>query len=296
LGSTVVADGVLLWIILLILLLVAVGAGLLGSLSGLGGGVVIVPVLVIAFQVPFVDAVGASAISVLATSTTTGAAYVQDHLTDLRIGNFLQIATVPGALIGAGLTVYLSKLNLAPVLLLLLGAVLLASIPANVALRHEELPTGVVPDRWSTRFGFEGEYFDQKLGQRVHYQGARTISALEVMFGAGLVSGMLGIGSGVLKVFALDRSLRLPMKVSTATSNFMIGVTVTAGVSVLLVAGYINAVIAAPVAIGTTIGAFGGSRLLPRLSNTTVRWIFLPIVIALAAEVIFRGITGLGLL
>jgi uncharacterized membrane protein YfcA len=296
LGSTVVAGGVLLWIILLILLLVAVAAGLLGSLSGLGGGVVIVPVLVIAFQVPFVDAVGASAISVLATSTTTGAAYVQDHLTDLRIGNFLQIATVPGALIGAGLTVYLSKLNLAPVLLLLLGAVLLASIPANVALRHEELPTGVVPDRWSTRFGFEGEYFDQKLGQRVHYQGARTISALEVMFGAGLVSGMLGIGSGVLKVFALDRSLRLPMKVSTATSNFMIGVTVTAGVSVLLVAGYINAVIAAPVAIGTTIGAFGGSRLLPRMSNTTVRWIFLPIVIALAAEVIFRGIAGLGVL
>jgi uncharacterized membrane protein YfcA len=296
LGSTVVAGGVLLWIILLILLLVAVGAGLLGSLSGLGGGVVIVPVFVIAFQVPFVDAVGASAISVLATSTTTGAAYVQDHLTDLRIGNFLQIATVPGALIGAGLTVYLSKLNLAPVLLLLLGAVLLASIPANVALRHEELPTGVVPDRWSTRFGFEGEYFDQKLGQRVHYQGARTISALEVMFGAGLVSGMLGIGSGVLKVFALDRSLRLPMKVSTATSNFMIGVTVTAGVSVLLVAGYINAVIAAPVAIGTTIGAFGGSRLLPRMSNTTVRWIFLPIVIALAAEVIFRGIAGLGVL
>ena len=181
-------------------------------------------------------------------------------------------------------------------LLLLLGAVLLASIPANVALRHEELPTGVVPDRWSTRFGFEGEYFDQKLGQRVHYQGARTISALEVMFGAGLVSGMLGIGSGVLKVFALDRSLRLPMKVSTATSNFMIGVTVTAGVSVLLVAGYINAVIAAPVAIGTTIGAFGGSRLLPRLSNTTVRWIFLPIVIALAAEVIFRGLASLGVL
>ncbi len=280
----------------LLLVLIAVLGGLAGSLAGLGGGVVIVPLLVVLFGLPFPDAVGASAISVLATSTTTGAAYVHDHLTDLRIGNFLQIATVPGALIGAGLTVYFSRTHYEPVLLILLGLVLLVSVPGGLRQHREEVPPPVEPDRLSRSLRLEGAYFDHKLQRTVRYRAEKTPGALEVMFGAGLVAGMFGIGSGVLKVLALDRSLRLPMKVSTATSNFMIGVTTTAGVGVLLAAGYIIPILAASVAIGTTLGSYAGGRLLPHLSNRAVRWVFLPILVLIAAEVIVRGLAGLGVL
>jgi len=272
-----------------LLLVLATAAGFLGSLAGLGGGVVIVPILVILFRIPFVIAVGASAISVLATSTTAGAAYVHDHLTDVRIGMFLEIATVPGALAGAALTVYLSRLDLDPILLITLGVVLLATVPGSFLHRSEEVPEGVVPDRTSRWLHLAGTYFDRRLRRWVTYRAAKTRQALGVMFSAGLVAGMFGIGSGVLKVLALDRALRLPMKISTATSNFMIGVTAAAGASVLLTAGYINPVIVAPVALGTTAGSFLGSRILPGLSNRLIRDVFLVILVVLAIELILRG-------
>ncbi len=276
----------------LLLLLFAIGAGFLGSLAGLGGGVILVPVMVIAFHVPFILAVGASAISVLATSTTAGAAYVHDHLTDIRIGMFLEIATVPGALVGAAITIVLAKADLVPILLILLGAVLLSTLPSGM-VHKEDIPTGVVPDARSRKLRLGGTYFDRKLGRPVTYRAANTNRALQVMFGAGLVAGMFGIGSGVLKVLALDRALRLPMKVSTATSNFMIGVTAAAGASVLLAAGYVQPVIAAPVALGTTMGSFLGSRILPGLSNRVVRYVFQALLVALAVELILRGL-GIG--
>lgn len=280
-------------LLLLVFLVVALLSGFVGSLAGLGGGVVLIPIFVVFFQVPFVVAVGASAISVLATSTTTGAAYVHDHLTDLRIGNFLQIATVPGALVGATITVLIAHSGLVPILLILLGGVLVLPVPGAFARHREELPPPVTPDSLSKTLRLRGAYFDRNLDHPVTYEGEHTVPALEVMFGAGLVAGMFGIGSGVLNVIALDRSLRLPMKVSTATSNFMIGVTATAGISVLLVAGYINPVIAATVALGTIPGAYLGSRLLPRLSNRAVRWTFIPILVALAVELVVRGVSGL---
>ncbi len=275
---------------LLLLLLIAIGAGFLGSLAGLGGGVIIVPILIVLFHVPFVLAVGASAISVLATSTTAGSAYVHDHLTDLRIGMFLEIATVPGALIGASLTIYLSKAGLDPYLLVALGGILLLTIPGSLLGHHDEIPQGVVPDARSRRLRLGGAYLDRRLRREVPYMAARTDPALGVMFGAGLVAGMFGIGSGVLKVLALDGALKLPMKVSTATSNFMIGVTAAAGAGVLLAAGYMNPVIAAPVALGTMAGAYVGSRILPGLSNRLVRYVFLILMGALAIELILRGL------
>ncbi len=274
----------------LALALVAIAAGFVGSLTGLGGGVVILPILLIFFGVPFPIAVGAGSITILATSSTTGAAYVRDRLTDLRIGMFLEIATVPGALLGATLTVVLSHADLESALLIALGFVLLAIVPGALARRQEELPTGVVPDARSQRLGFAGEYPDRALGRTVRYRAADTDPALGVMFGAGIVSGMFGIGAGVFKVLALDRYLRLPMKVATATSNFMIGVTAAAGAGVLLAAGYINPWIAAPVAAGTVVGAFVGSHLLPGLRNRTVRLVFVPVVVALAIETILRGV------
>ena len=275
--------------LVLALILVALGAGFLGSLAGLGGGVILTPVLVIFFGIPFGLAVGASAISVLATSTTTGAAYVHDRLTDLRIGNFLQVMTVPGAIIGATITVYLARTSLVPVLLVVLGVVLIATVPGSLAMRHEEHPPQVAGDAISHRLHLEGNYYDKANRQLVHYRGQNSVQALEVMFGAGLVAGLFGIGSGVLKVLALDRALRLPMKVSTATSNFMIGVTATAGIGVMFAGGLISPILAAPVAIGTTAGSFLGSRLLPGLSNRLIRWVFTAILVGLSIEVILRG-------
>ncbi|MGI0072027.1 MAG: sulfite exporter TauE/SafE family protein [Thermoplasmata archaeon] len=274
----------------LLIALFAIAAGFIGSLTGLGGGVVMIPVLVVLFGVPFPIAVGAGSMTILATSSTTGAAYVRDRLTDIRIGMFLEIATVPGALIGATLTVILTHANLDNALLIALGFILLAIVPGAIARRGQELPTGVVPDSRSTALGLAGEYHDEALGQEVAYRAADTSPALGVMFGAGVVSGTFGIGAGVFKVLALERYLRLPMKVSTATSNFMIGVTAAAGAGVLLAAGYVDPLIAAPAAIGTVAGAYIGSRLLPGLRNRTVRLLFIPIVVALAIETILRGL------
>ena len=275
---------------LLLMLLAGFVAGIVGSLTGLGGAVIVIPVLVIAFGVAFPVAAGVGFVTILTTSSTTGAAYVRDRLSDLRIGMFLEIATVPGAFCGAAATVLLARADLNSVLLVALGGVLLAIIPGTLARRHIEIPVGVVPDGRSRRLGFSGDYYDAALGQEVAYAAGDTSSALGVMFGAGIVSGMFGIGAGVFKVLALDRFLGLPMKVSTATSNFMIGVTAAAGAGILLSAGYINPVVAAPVAIGTAVGAYLGSRTLPKLRNRTVRLLFVPVVAGLAIEVILRGL------
>ncbi|HLY77370.1 MAG TPA: sulfite exporter TauE/SafE family protein [Thermoplasmata archaeon] len=280
-------------ILALALLVIATAAGLLGSLAGLGGGVILTPVLVLFFGIPFGDAVGASAVSVLATSTTSGAAYVHERLTDLRIGNFLQIATVPGALIGATAIVLVAHTSLVPWLLIALGVVLISTVPGSLAMRHEEHPPEVAGDALSQRLHLEGNYYDRFHQRVVHYRGQNSVRALEVMFAAGIVAGLFGIGSGVLKVLALDRALRLPMKASTATSNFMIGVTAAATVGVLFAGGLVVPMLAAPIAIGTTAGAYVGSRLLPTLANRLVRWLFVVILVVLSLETIVRGALSL---
>jgi len=273
-----------------LLLLVAVLAGLVGSLTGLGGGVVMIPLLVVLFGTSVPVAIGTGFVTILATSSATGAAYVRDHLTDIRIGMFLEIATVPGALVGATATVFLTHANLASELLIALGIVLLVTIPISLSRWNVEIPPEVRQGPVAHRLGLAGEYHDRFLGREVPYRAARARPALGVMFSAGVVSGMFGIGAGVLKVLALERSMNLPMKVATATSNFMIGVTAAAGAGVMLAAGYVNPVVAAPVAIGTAFGAYLGSRILPGLQNRTVRLIFLPVILVLAVEVILRGL------
>jgi uncharacterized membrane protein YfcA len=275
--------------VLALLLLVGVVAGLLGSLSGLGGGVVIVPILVVGFQVPLIDAIGASAVSVLATSTTTGAAYVRDRLADVRIGMFLEIATVPGALIGVTSTLLLAKVGLASSLLVALGVVLLITVPSGLRRRAGGAPPPA-PDERSRRLDLRGSYHDEQSQRDVPYQAGRTTPALLTMFAAGMISGMFGIGSGVLKVLALERFLGLPTKVATATSNFMIGVTVAASVGVLLLAGDVNPVLAAPVALGTVAGSLGGSRALPRMSDRRLTVIFAAVVAVLGVELVLRGL------
>ena len=273
-----------------LLILVAFAAGLVGSLTGLGGGVVVIPLLIVLFGTSVPVAIGTGFVTILATSSATGAAYVRDHLSDLRIGMFLEVATVPGALIGATLTVFLTHSNLDSALLIALGVVLLAIIPGSLSRRGIEFPALLPPDATSKKLGLTGEYHDLAQDQDVPYQAHRTPPALGVMFGAGVVSGTFGIGGGVFKVLALERFMNLPMKVSTATSNFMIGVTAAAGAGVMLSAGYVNPIVAAPVALGTASGAYLGSKVLPGLRNRTVRLLFLPVIAALAVEVILRGL------
>ncbi len=277
-------------LLVVLLVLLSVAAGLVGSLVGMGGGVVVIPALVVLFGVPIPEAIGTGAITILATSTTTGAAYIRDRLTDLRMGMFLEIATVPGALIGATATVFLARANLTAALLVALGIVLLAVVPGSFARRNEEAPAPGTPDARSRALRLSGRFVDRATGRAVSYQAHDTSPALGVAFGAGLVSGMFGIGGGVFKVYALERFMGVPMKVATATSNFMIGVTACAGAGILFAAGYVNPLIAAPVAVGTAVGAYVGSQVLPGLRNRTIRWIFVPVVAALAIETILRGL------
>ena len=269
---------------------VSVAAGLIGALAGVGGGILVIPALTIGFGVDIRLAVGASIVSVIATSSGAAAAYVRDRMTDMRVGMFLELATTTGAVCGALLAAVVAP----EFLYVLLGAVLLASAAMQVArLGEEALPTDP-PSALATRLRLESSYPDRMLGREVPYSARRIPLGFVLMWIAGVVSGLLGIGSGVLKVLAMDGAMRLPMKVSSATSNFMIGVTAAASAGIYLSRGDVDPRIAAPVALGVLAGALVGARLLQRLSNRSVRLVFLPVLVAVGIETVGRGL-GFGL-
>ena len=273
----------------LVLLLIFGGsilAGLLGSLVGLGGGVLIVPLLTLAFGLPIQYAIGASIIAVIATSSGAAAAYVRDHMTNIRIGMFLEVATTLGAVSGAFLAGYLAP----RLLFIIFGIVLLISAVPLVYKLGEELPSGVQNDCWATRLRLSGSYPDEHLKREVSYRVTRTPFGLAMMYVAGVISGLLGIGSGTFKVLALDTIMRLPMKVSTTTSNFMIGVTAAASAGIYFSRGDVLPLVTAPVALGVLLGAIAGARLLAHLSNRTLRLIFLPVLGVIALEMVLRGL------
>lgn len=264
----------------------AVLAGVVGSLVGLGGGVLLVPMLTLAFGLPIQYAIGTSIVAVIATSSGSAAAYVRDHLTNMRVGLFLEMATTIGAISGAFLAGFLVP-NL---LFVIFGVVLLIAAVPLVFKIGEELPKGVQDDRWAKWLHLSSSYPDRRLGREVSYQVTRTPIGLAMMYAAGVLSGLLGIGSGTFKVIAMDTVMRLPMKVSTTTSNFMIGVTAAASAGIYFSRGDIPPLIAAPVALGVLAGAFIGSRLLTRLSNKTLRLIFLPVLMIIAIQMVMRGL------
>jgi uncharacterized membrane protein YfcA len=269
---------------------VCIGAGLIGALAGVGGGIIVVPALTIVFGIDVRLAIGASIVSVIATSSGAAAAYVRDRMTDMRVGMFLELATTSGAVAGA----LLAALVAPSLLLVLLGVVLLLSAAQQVLRLGEELPPDVEPSGAAIRLRLSGSYPDAQLGREVQYAAQRVPLGFVLMGLAGLVSGLLGIGSGALKVVAMDGAMRLPMKVSSATSNFMIGVTAAASAGIYLGRGDVDPTIAVPVALGVLAGATIGARLLPRLSNRRVRLIFLPVLVAIGLETLARGL-GLGL-
>ena len=272
------------------LFLTSVLAGGAGSMLGLGGGILLIPVLTLFFGVDLHYAMGASIVSVIATSSGAAAGYLRSGLSNVRIGIFLALATVSGALSGAALA------GIVPtwILQLLLGLALAYSTLTTLRQLRVELPEVTEADPLAIRFSLEGTYYDAVLDRDVKYRADRVTQGFAAMFGAGLLSGLLGIGSGAFKVLAMDHFMRLPMKVSTATSNFMIGITSAASAGVYFARGDIHPLLAAPVAVGVLGGAFAGSRLAARLRNSTLRKAFLPVLGWLAVSMILRGL-GIGL-
>ncbi|HWT66227.1 MAG TPA: sulfite exporter TauE/SafE family protein [Terracidiphilus sp.] len=260
-------------------------AGFLGALTGLGGGVVIVPALTLLLGVDIKYAIGASLVSVIATSSGAAAAYVREGFTNIRIGMLLEIATTLGALIGALIASHVST----HIIAIIFGLVLAQAAWQSFRAPEVEGPQ-VESDALSTRLRLGGDF---PVGDRRHSYGVRNVPAgFGLMFGAGALSGLLGIGSGALKVIAMDRLMRIPFKVSTTTSNFMIGVTAAAGAGVYLSRGYIDPRVALPVMLGVLAGASLGSKVLVQARVRTLRLVFGCVVFALAAEMLINGILG----
>lgn len=285
-GLWLIIGAVSLAVFSLAVLATSLGAGVVGAILGLGGGILLVPILTVFYGVDLHYAMGASIISVIATSSGAAASYLRTGLSNLRIGLFLVVATISGALVGAVLA------GVVPTrwLELILGLALSYSAYTTVRQLGDELPEGVSTDRLAIRFGLEGTYNDLRLGRHVTYRARNVAGGFVAMFGAGMLSGMLGIGSGAFKVLAMDYLMRLPMKVSTATSNFMIGLTAAASAGIYFSRGDIHVMIVAPVAIGVMAGAYVGTHLIAYMRNTTVRKLFLPIVVYLALSMILRGL------
>jgi uncharacterized membrane protein YfcA len=269
---------------------ISVLAGVIGALAGVGGGMLVVPALTLLFGIDIRLAIGASIVSVIATSSGAAAAYVRDRITDMRIGMFLELATTSGAVVGA----LLAALVAPGLLYVLLGLVLLASAAQQVVRLGEEVEPEYAESAIARRLRLVGSYPDPQLRREVRYAAQRVPLGFVLMTGAGAISGLLGIGSGAIKVLAMDGAMRLPMKVSSATSNFMIGVTAAASAGIYLSRGDVDPVIAAPVALGVLAGATVGARVMPRLSNRQVRLVFVPVLAVIGVEMLLRGagVTG----
>ena len=270
----------------LVLGLVALAAGFLGALTGLGGGVVIVPVLTLAFGIDIRYAVGASLISVIATSSGAASAYVREGYTNLRIGMLLEIATTLGALVGASLATFISG----RVIAVAFGLVLLYSAYVSARPRAPRAAGVEQPDPLATRLRLDSSY-PTPDGPR-HYYVRHLPAGFGLMGVAGVLSGLLGIGSGAVKVLAMDQAMGLPFKVSTTTSNFMIGVTAAASAGVYLRRGYIDPGLAMPVMLGVLAGSLLGARVLAGAESRRLRVVFAVLVVALAVEMIYSGLWG----
>jgi hypothetical protein len=263
----------------------AVVAGVLGALSGLGGGIIIIPFLTLVLGVDIRYAIGASLVSVIATSSAAAVAYIRDGYSNIRLGMFLELATTAGAVLGAHLT------SVVPVnvISIIFGVVLLPSAYMAVRLHPQALPAEG-RDSLSARFQLDGAY--PSHGQWRSYCVQNIPLGFGLMSIAGIISGMLGIGSGELKVLAMDQAMHVPFKVSTATSNFMIGVTAAASAGIYMNRGYVSPSITMPVVAGVLIGSFLGARAMTHIRSKSLRFVFGILLAGIAAEMIYKGIAG----
>lgn len=265
--------------------LISILAGVLGALLGLGGGIIVVPALTLLLGIDIRYAIGASIVSVIATSSGAAAAYVREHLTNLRVGMFLELGTTSGALTGA----YIAGVVAGRWLFIIFALVLAASGIEMLRQRHGR--AGVPPsDAWADRLRLHAAFHDPASKEETRYRVTHTKLGLALMYVAGVVSGLLGIGSGILKVPAMDLAMRMPLKASTATSNFMIGVTAAASAGVYFARGDIDPFVAAPVAVGVLVGAFVGSRLLGQIHSRVIRIMFVVVIWWVSIEMLWKGI------
>lgn len=269
----------------IVIWLCSLAAGFLGSMTGLGGGAVIVPLLTVGFGVDIRYAIGASLISVIATSSGAAAAYVKEGYSNIRIGMFLEVATTTGALLGGYLS---SKLPTAAIAVIF-GVVLIYSAYLSNRPKAEH-SSDAQPDPLATRLKMNGNYPTPEGLQSYNVHGVPA--GFSLMFLAGTLSSLLGIGSGAVKVLAMDHAMGIPFKVSTTTSNFMIGVTAAAGAGIYLNRGYIDPGLSMPVMLGVLIGSSLGARVLVNSNVKVLRLVFSGVLLALGIEMIYKGITG----
>lgn len=266
---------------------VGVIAGIFGAILGIGGGMIVTPILTLGLGLDIKYAIGASIIAVIATSSGSTIAYLRDEMLNLRVAMFLEIATTVGAVLGAVLTGVLD----ATFLYFLFGALLVFTtynMIRKLISKNGELPS-VKDDKLATQLNLNGTYYDKALNKQVDYQVENVPGGFSMMFGAGFASGLLGIGSGAFKVLAMDTIMHMPLKPSSATSNLMMGVTAAASAMVYFFNGSIKPGIAAPLAIGIIVGALIGSRIMTRLKPRLIRMIFVPVMLYLGIQMIAKG-------
>ncbi|KZU49033.1 Arginine/ornithine antiporter ArcD [Lactiplantibacillus plantarum] len=266
---------------------VGVIAGIFGAILGIGGGMIVTPILTLGLGLDIKYAIGASIIAVIATSSGSTIAYLRDEMLNLRVAMFLEIATTVGAVLGAVLTGVLNE----TFLYFLFGALLVFTtynMIRKLMSKNGELPS-VKDDKLATQLNLNGTYYDKALNKQVDYQVENVPGGFSMMFGAGFASGLLGIGSGAFKVLAMDTIMHMPLKPSSATSNLMMGVTAAASAMVYFFNGSIKPGIAAPLAIGIIVGALIGSRIMTRLKPRLIRMIFVPVMLYLGIQMIAKG-------
>ena len=272
-------------------IVIAILAGFLGSLVGIGGGMIITPALTILFGIDIKYAIGASIVAVIATSSGSAIAFVRDHVSNMRVGMLLEIFTTAGGIVGALMAgVFSSK-----VLYIFFSLILLNSfygmLKKTGLITKKKIREEVVKnDKYADKYQLNSSYYDKATGKTVEYNVDNVPQGSLVMFGAGFASGLLGIGSGAFKVIALDNYMKLPIKASTATSNFMMGVTATASALIYFFNGTINPMIAAPIAVGTLIGSRTVAKVMQHLEAKYIRYIFLPILLFTIINMFLKGV------
>jgi uncharacterized protein len=276
----------------LLLLAAASVAGFFGALLGVGGGIFIVPAMVLAFHLPMKIAVAASVVSVIATSNAGGSSYVDQRITNLRLAMFLEVFTTTGALAGSVLALYLKEWVMSLVFAIMLGYMAWAAYSTR-KLDDQRIASGdfarARPDRISSYLGLQGSYYDAAAGKIVEYVVNGSFLGISLAYLAGITSGLLGVGGGVLKVSAMNRYMNVPMKVAVGTSKLMIGVTAAVSSILFFLAGLIHFIVVAPVALGTTIGATMGTMVMNRLHSVVLKRIFTVLMVYLAYEMFAKA-------
>ena len=267
---------------------VALGASALGGMLGMAGGIFMVPILTMFGHIDIHTAIGASLVSVIACSCGSAKPYLKGRLTNIRLAIVLEVATTLGALTGVLL------IGVIPVsyLFFLFAAILLLSAQQMLAKRGDPAASSAVtnPGQWGTILRLDSNYPDRALGRDIPYRVQQVPLGMALMYGAGLISALLGIGSGVLKIPAMDSALRLPIKVSSATSNFMIGVTAAASAGAYFLRGDIVTAIAGPVALGSVVGSVLGARILMIVPNDKIRLLFVVVLVALGVQMLLQAL------